>query len=237
MNAAQLYQRVREKEKRIYSDAIVAQLPIISRKHTHADEWRARADSCKRLIRYLSALNKEQTILDLGCGNGWMCRRLAEIPNSRVLGIDRDSPELRQAARLFSSPNLTFVNLNIFQPALQPSSIDILVIASAIQYFPNLQILIATSLPLLRQNAEIHILDSPLYRPDEVSDARERTCAYYTAIGLPEMGDHYFHHLSESLEIFKPTTLYSPSAWSLRLKRLLGLIGSPFPWLRLRTHA
>ena len=57
-------------------------------------------------------LNKKQPlkILEAGCGNGWLCHRLAEIPGAQVIGTDTNFTEIQQAARVFADvSNLHFI--------------------------------------------------------------------------------------------------------------------------------
>lgn len=230
-----LYLRVREREGRLYSDEVAARLPDIPRGHPLRDEWRARAASAARLIKYVARLPTPLTILDLGSGNGWLSNRLAQIPGCRVLGLDQNAFELAQAARVFArNQRLIFTHADIFCPPIPDRSIDLVVIASALQYFPVVSALLRQLGTLLTPRGEIHVLDSPLYTTAERPAARARAEAYYAALGIPEMAAHYHHHTYESLTACCPEWLYQPNGLQSSLRRLLRLPDSPFPWLRLR---
>ena len=88
-----LYLRVREKEGRLYSNDVVAQLPFVSDGHPLANEWRARSTSASRLTRCLSRQAKPLAILELGCGNGWLSNLLSKSGH-RVIGVDQNLYEL-----------------------------------------------------------------------------------------------------------------------------------------------
>ena len=236
MDSAELYLRVRKKEGRLFPDNLTARLPHLPDGHPLAAEWRARADSSSRLIQYLIQRTQPLKILELGCGNGWLSNSLAQIPGAQVWGLDRKSSELAQAARVFHRSNLFFFAGDIFCAPFPPQSFDILVLASVIQYFPDLTLLLSTFVPFLKTAGEIHILDSPLYRPDELTAARDRTRTYYTSLGFPEMADHYHHHSISALDTFAPDWLYRPNGWRYRLKQRLGGNISPFPWVVLRSN-
>ncbi len=230
-----LYRQVREKEGRLYSDNVVARLPVLPRTHPLRAEWQARADSAARLRAYLAKLPKPLTILELGCGNGWLANRLACLDGCRVWGIDLNRRELSQAARVFAgNRRLAFACADVFAGPFPERAIDCVVIASAAQYFPDLAALIRRLIALLTERGEIHISDSPFYAPEEVAEARARSQAYYTGLGFPQMAAHYHHHTLAALSEFQPVMLYDPHSLLARLRRRLRLAASPFPWIRLR---
>jgi len=229
-----LYLRVREKEGRLYSDQIAARLPDISPHHPLADEWRARTESANRLVHYVARLPQPSRILEVGCGNGWLSHKLASIGGVHVWGLDRGGSELVQASRLFCASNLAFVNADIFCSPFAPHSFDLIVLASVIQYFPDLAALLRVLQNLLVSGGEIHVLDSLLYSENELASARERTRAYYASLGFPEMAGYYFHHTLSSLHPFSPRWLYRPRDWQTRLGRRLGWIMPPFAWFCIR---
>ena len=231
---SELYLRVREKEGRLYTDDVVARLPFIHADHPLADEWRARAVSASRLTRYLSRQHKSLSILDLGCGNGWLSNTLAKAGH-RVVGMDQNTRELEQAARVFSATRgLLFLQADIFSGAFPLESFDAIILASVIQYFHDLPTLIVLLKSYLKPFGAIHIIDSPLYSPDQVADAVRRSGDYYAALGIPEMAQHYFHHRITDLKSFSPVMFHAPSPLTLRLKRWLGWVDSPFPWILIR---
>jgi hypothetical protein len=86
----------------------------------------------------------------------------------------------------------------------------------------------------LRQEGEIHVLDSPLYRDQDVESAVERSREYYSKLGFPEMAKQYFHHTFSPLKVFCPTILYEPHSSLLKLKHFLNKADSPFPWLSIQ---
>jgi SAM-dependent methyltransferase len=234
MDHSALYMRVREKEGRLYPDEIAARLPYVPSDHPLRDEWSVRAGSLQRLADYIVRLPRPCRMLELGCGNGWLSHGISELPGLQVWGVDLVSPELLQAARLFGASNLTFLAADIFQPPFAPATFDVIVVASVIQYFPDLPELIRALRRLLAEPGELHIIDSPLYPNRDLPSARERTHAHYAALGFPEMADHYFHHTLDELQQFSPRWLYQPGSAQARLSRLLGHSESPFPWLCIR---
>jgi SAM-dependent methyltransferase len=230
-----LYVRVRRQEGRLYSDEIVERLPLAPPDHPLRSEWCARAASSDRLTGYLRRRAGRASILEIGCGNGWLSNRMAACTGGVVVGLDRESAELRQARRVFAdNRNLSWISADIHSAPFPNSVFAFVVIACAIQYFEDLPRLISSVMPLLSVKGEIHILDSPLYSLDELPSARRRSERYYEQLGFPEMTAHYHHHPAVSLDPFNPEWLYVPRSAGAGPDDQLR--DSPFPWVCLRPE-
>ena len=225
------YLRVRVKEGRLYPDDVVRQLPLVPSDHPLYSEWTARSASCNRLTSYLSRFRPRTTVLELGCGNGWLANNIARSAGASVVGLDRNSVELRQAQRLFGDrKEMSWIVTDIFCAPFRARTFDVVVIASAIQYFADLKGLFETLLPLLTTGGEIHILDSPLYSPEDLAAARDRSRQYYDGLGVPEMAAYYHHHSAAALASYNLEWLYIPP----RERNRGAVRDSPFPWVCLR---
>jgi SAM-dependent methyltransferase len=114
-------------------------------------------------VEYLALRNKTLSILEVGCGNGWLSFQLSSIPGSRVLGLDRDLHVLRQAARVFrQQPNLKFMCGDFYSDIMTGLTFDTIIFSASIQYFPSLHEILSASLLRLKEKGEIHILDTPI---------------------------------------------------------------------------
>lgn len=225
-----MYVALRRCEQRIYTDEELARLPIVSKQHPHYTEWQIRKRSCARLVHHLEK-RQPLKVLEVGCGNGWLSRQLSNIPGSKVIGIDVNFTELQQAARVFSHiPNLQFIYGDIRAEIFDEMEFDCIIFAACIQYFPSLQEIVACAMAKLKKNGEIHILDSPFYKPADIDAARKRTADYYNALGFPGMSGHYFHHAVTQLAAFDYDMLYQPSS----LQHYLLKNKNPFPWIVVR---
>jgi len=232
------YLQVRKLEGRLLSDHLVAQLPRLPTGHPLSREWMARADSSRRVLAYFDAVEGPRTIIDAGCGNGWLAAALAGLPQAVVFGVDANAIELEQGRRVFgSNPNLKFVAGDLETMAAPAEPVDAIVLASVIQYVADLGALIRRLLGWLADGGELHVLDSPIYQSDEVAAAHDRSLAHYAALGVPEMAGVYRHHTWSEFEPFRPTILHrtKPSAGRL-LRRFIGPVETPFPWLLIRPE-
>jgi SAM-dependent methyltransferase len=96
------YLSLRRTEGRVYTDEIVSQLPDFkSTDNLIEREWKIRAKSAKRLATYLLK-KKPRSVLEIGCGNGWLGNFLNRKLKTDYCGVDINQTELLQAAKLFS---------------------------------------------------------------------------------------------------------------------------------------
>lgn len=221
------YIEVRTKENRVLTDEEVGKLPYTTTNNPNHKEWKIRKKSSEKVFNFLKKKNKPLHILDIGCGNGWFTNLLSKIENSKVSGIDINPIELEQADRVFKKENLQFYYGDIFQIKEFEKQFNVITLNACVQYFPNFKLLLDKLKSFLTPGGEIHIIDSPFYKNEEISDAKERTNKYYQALGQPEMSNFYFHHSIDSIVDFK--IRHQPS--NNYINKLLNRNSSPFMWL------
>jgi ubiquinone/menaquinone biosynthesis C-methylase UbiE len=221
----QAYLKLRQKEGRIYSDEQLKKLPDIPPDHPLRFEWKVRKNSSGKLVKYLTSKQHPLRILEIGCGNGWLSHTMSKIKGTEVIGMDINMPELEQAARVFGyQENLQFVYADVFETSLE-NRFDIIVIASAIQYFPVPEKLIDKVLGLVNKNGEIHIIDSPVYKSEKDSGAaHKRSADYFLKQGAPAMDQYYFHQ--NNLFLSKYSSRQVKASLFDRVTH-----SSPFPWV------
>lgn len=227
-----LYLAVREKEQRVYSNQELLRLPDCDYAHIHYNEWLMRKASCKKLIHYFAKKNKPLQILEVGCGNGWLSHRLAEIPQATVIGLDINYAELEQGASAFMEKNLKFIYGDIRKNVLQNLQFDIIVFAASISYFSSINEIIKIALRHLMAEGEIHIIDSFFYAKENLLLAKQRCQTYYEELGFPEMTDFYFHHVLNDFKNFNHTMMNKqiPFFKNFFFKKNI------FPWIRIQHN-
>lgn len=154
------YLKVREIEGRVYTDEFVQQLPYPPADHIQKKEWDLRIKTIDRFCTYLKENNSINSILDLGCGNGWFSHFVSQQVSAAVLGVDVNKMELEQAGRVFNQVNLSFAYGDLFHPDFPVQKYDLIVMNSSAHYFESFQILIDKLKTLLHTGGEIHLLDS-----------------------------------------------------------------------------
>lgn len=225
------YLKVRKIEKRIYADDEIKLLPYAYKSNPHKDEWALRTKSFLRFKKYLSHKTSTLNILDLGCGNGWFVGQLAKNFNHNYFCVDVNLNELEQAARVFNNENTSYIYANILATTLPTSVFDIVIINSALQYFPNVSTLIKELFFISKPYGEIHIIDTPFYSQQDLMQAKNRTLKYYQSLGFPEMAKNYFHHRIDELKYLRHSYLYNPKTIRNKLSNLFFEKDSPFPWI------
>jgi len=225
----QLYLAIREYEGRVYTDADVACLPTVDASHKYYNEWQVRKRSADRLVNHLQKKNKPLNILEVGCGNGWLAAKLADIPGAKVTGLDINRAEISQARRVFKKDNLQFVNDRIDGDMIRDMHFDVIVFAAVLPYFTSVQSILQTALDKLYPRGEIHITDTNFYHPGEVDGAIQRCADYYTEMGFPQMAELYYHHTLNVLKDFNYQVLFDPG-------NILNRLGKkePFYWIRIK---
>ena len=226
----QHYTKLRHHEGRLYENEVVRNLPEIDHNHPLRREWEIRSRSTEKLIRFLRK-QKPGKILEVGCGNGWLIQNIRRATNTDCCGVDVNETELRQAVDVFGGDaSLSFLYADITSDIFNNPITDVIVIASALQYFPDPGLLIKKLQTLLNPGGTIHIIDTPFYQSDKVQHARARSEKYFAESAHADMKSHYFHHTWDSLRQFDYKILHNPNSLLNKLKRSVDH-NSPFPWI------
>jgi ubiquinone/menaquinone biosynthesis C-methylase UbiE len=225
-----VYKAIRATEGRLYTDEIVSKLPEIAEDHPLKHEWAIRKKSALRLIQYLKK-KKPGKVLEVGCGNGWLINQIWLQVGADCCGVDVNETELKQANAVFGEwDTLSFLYGDIESGVFDSLRVDVIVIASVLQYFSHPERLLSKLRTLLNPGGEIHIIDSPFYHENAIAAAKERSRKYFEAAGEPAMTSLYFHHPWKVLDTFHKKILHRPD----------GILGkvlqrffyySPFPWV------
>ncbi len=224
------YLNIRDKENRVLKDEQVLILPEYEGNARLVAEWKLRKRTFERFLVYLDQ-HAFRTALDIGCGNGWFTHGISKKIQGMTVGLDMNASELEQANRVFQDGSLEFCYGDIFQDIFPVRKFQLVVFNASVQYFPDFVQLMARTKEFMDIDGEIHILDSPFYTPEQIPAAKERSMAYYAAMGFPEMGDQYFHHSFDSLQSMQAELMYRPR----KINRILGRKDSPFNWYRIKV--
>lgn len=224
------YQALREQEQWTCTDAALRQLPIVSKTDPHAIEWKIRAQSAAALVAYFK--QRSGSLLEVGCGNGWLSNLLARETTLQVTGLDCNPTEIEQAQRVFGTGDrLNFIQ-GYFPEAITPGkNFDYILFAASFHYFSEPAEMIQTALAYCKPGGELHIKDSPFYSNHSLAAARDRSANYFTKLGFPGMLNYYHHHSRDIFKNLKHTVLYQPGRINRLMARLKGKAFNPFCWI------
>lgn len=221
------YLNIREREKRILSIDEIKQLPYPNKTSIDYELWKIRRKNILRFLNYLSKRKNGLKILDIGCGNGFFTNLMAEKRN-KVLGVDVNLTELKQAAMAFTNQDIQWYYADILNDTLPEKEFDLITFCTSFHYFENPQLLLKTCFSLLKKDGEIHIIDSPFYDEESKKTARQNSEKHFEKMGVLDMKKYYHHNSYNVLEGFNYKTLYQPKSI---FRKLLRIKDSPFPWI------
>jgi ubiquinone/menaquinone biosynthesis C-methylase UbiE len=107
------------------------------------------------------AFSRDAQVLEVGCGTGPHCRRLASYPGvAKVIGLD-PSPILLAKARELSQgiPNLSFREGDGRELPFEEHSFDIVLFHTTLCHIPGYEAAIAEAFRVLRSNGSLVVFD------------------------------------------------------------------------------
>ncbi len=164
----------------------------------------------------LAALEKGQTVLDLGAGAGFDCFLAARAvgPEGRVIGVDM-TPEMLDKARVNAEAggfsNISFRLGEIEHLPVADASVDVVISNCVINLSPDKPRVFAEALRALRPGGRLMISDIVLLKP--LPDAlRDSVSAYVGCVAGAVLRDDYLAMLSAAG--FQEVTVCSETAWA-----------------------
>lgn len=86
---------------------------------------------------------KGRSVLDLGCGDGRLCRELADLGAARVVGVDPSTRMLAAAREFSGNPTVSYRQAFAEDAAFDDASFDLVVSSLALHYVADLGSLLA----------------------------------------------------------------------------------------------
>ncbi|MDZ7360805.1 MAG: NUDIX domain-containing protein [candidate division KSB1 bacterium] len=167
-------------------------LPFQDLSGRHPQEWRWRAQSFCFLQNWLAKnfKNRMARILDLGAGSGWMSWHLAE--RHEVLAVDVNVGPHGLSALSNLPRRFLAVQAESEHLPLASHVFDVAVANASWHYVKNPEKTFEKIAEVLRPGGKLIVMDSPTY-PSRLAAlaAHERTQAYYTEMGVPELAQNY----------------------------------------------
>ncbi len=108
---------------------------------------------------FISRTRKGASVLDIGCGAGFLAKMIASIPNVRVTGVDIDPSRISEARKRFRMPNLDFVVMDATKQLPVPSC-DVVVFSNVLEHLHDRKSMLAATQQL---NPEIILIRVPIF--------------------------------------------------------------------------
>lgn len=187
----------RKKDNRIWSDEEVREFPHTFFYNLHQKEWEIKTQMAKAIQNYLFHEAKSvYSILDVGCGCGWLGNILSNFTKGSILGLDQDAGQIEQATRIFAKENLAFRTGDFYQTRLRKNSFDYIILIDAHQWLGSVEEITARATSLLTPGGELHILSSSLPAKRTIPKQQEAFTQYCADKLMPSV-PQYFHWSSK----------------------------------------
>ena len=164
----------------------------------------------------LMDLQPEDSVLDLGCGTGWLSRRIADVvPNGQVTGLDVSDEMIQRAVAASAGiPNLKFLRGSAEEIPAPTDSVDKVISVESAYYWADPALGLGEIFRILRPGGSAWILinfyrDNPYchqwqehYRtPTQLLSAVERQVIFFGA-GFTEITRRRIPDTSPTAEVY-----------------------------------
>jgi ubiquinone/menaquinone biosynthesis C-methylase UbiE len=151
-----------------------------------------------------------QTILDAGCGNGYMAKKFSELVGTtgKIYALDPDRGSIANLKKEVDKTNIEAFVGDISKPTgLQASSIDLVYLSTVFHIFSDAQIegFVTEIKRILKPNARLAIVnikkeDTPFGPPVEMRSSPEELRQKLPLIPkiLIEVSDHFYMQVFEN---------------------------------------
>ncbi|MFN0275645.1 MAG: class I SAM-dependent methyltransferase [Chitinophagales bacterium] len=131
-----LYLDVRRAEGWFYEEREIINLPDVKIDDLHKPLWDIRKKSADDFIKYISEMKNMNSLLDIGCGNGWLTNKVAKAkPGALVAGIDIIATELQLAAKVFQKEGINWICGDVMKDIFRKESFDIILLGAPLNIF------------------------------------------------------------------------------------------------------
>ena len=164
----------------------------------------------KELI--LQALNIQpgQTILDAGCGNGYMSKIFAQevTPSGKVYALDPDAEAIEALRKETQGTNIEALNGDVTQPIpIEPASVDLMYLSAVVHGFskPKMKDLSEEAQRILKPEAVLAIVEidkkeTPFGPPLKIRFSPEelKEMVPLTPLKTIQVGEHFYMQLFQN---------------------------------------
>ena len=86
---------------------------------------------------FYDRIEKNSSVLDLGCGYGALAHSIAAHSGAKVLAIDFDAEQIEFGKKRFAHPNIQFIIGDVFKDIPEIGSVDVIILSSVLEHLKN----------------------------------------------------------------------------------------------------
>ncbi len=86
---------------------------------------------------FYDRIDKNSSVLDLGCGYGALAHAIALHSDAQVLAVDFDAQQIEFGKQRFAHPNIQFVVGDVFKDIPESGFFDVIVLSSVLEHLKN----------------------------------------------------------------------------------------------------
>jgi len=86
---------------------------------------------------FYERIERNASVLDLGCGYGALAHSIAVHSDAKVLAIDFDAKQIEFGKKRFAHPNVQFIVGDVFKDIPKIGSVDVIVLSSVLEHLKN----------------------------------------------------------------------------------------------------
>lgn len=185
--------------------------PVTSEKHSHHHKGKSSERFLnKELILQALDIQPGQTILDAGCGNGYMSKIFSEkvTPSGKVYALDPDADSIEVLKKETQGSNIEALVGDITKPSqINPSSVDLIYLSAVIHGFSKQEMkdLLEEARRLLKPNAilafvEIDKKETPIGPPLSIRFSPEelQEIVPLAPLHTVRVGEHFYMQIFQN---------------------------------------
>jgi ubiquinone/menaquinone biosynthesis C-methylase UbiE len=111
----------------------------------------------KKLLMENISINENDSVLDVGCGNGTLLSRIAELKTINGFGIDVSPQMIKNASR--RHPAFRFITSGCEEIPFEDNSMDIITVCAAYHHFPRVDVFAREAKRLLKPKGNLYIAE------------------------------------------------------------------------------
>lgn len=119
----------------------------------------------KKDIAVMAALASPRNILDIGCGNGFVTKQIANaFPKAKIIAIDIEKDKIEYAKKYNKAGNVKYARGNLFRLPFKKNSFDLVICNEVLEHLEDYKKAIQVLTGLSSKYFLVSVPNEPLFR-------------------------------------------------------------------------